>query len=157
MSLNIVWTSCKFDELQLSQLYEIMQLRSAVFVVEQNCVYQDIDDSDQQAYHICGYSEQKLVCYSRLLPPGFKYPGSSIGRVITHQNYRGDGLGKTLMQKSISCCYKSWPDHNVVISAQQHLEKFYNSLGFCKQSEPYMEDGIPHIEMMLNSEKAGAN
>lgn len=149
MSSSIIWQCSSFDQLQTLPLYQILQLRAEVFVIEQNCIYQDMDDHDQQALHLLGYREDALICYTRLLPPGLKYTGASIGRVITRQSIRGEGLGKLLMQQSIRHCHESWPGQAISISAQQHLELFYNSLGFSTQSKPYNEDGIPHIEMSL--------
>lgn len=149
MSSNIIWQCRKFDELQIRQLYQILQLRAEVFVIEQDCIYQDMDDNDQQAHHLTAYRNNALICYTRLLPPGLKYTGASIGRVITRQNVRGEGLGRLLMQRSIDYCHETWPGQSVSISAQQHLEQFYGSLGFSTQSEPYDEDGIPHLKMLL--------
>jgi len=146
---ELSWTCSQFEELSTDQLYRILQLRAEVFVVEQNCVYQDVDGYDHQAFHISGQLENQLVCYSRLLPPGAKYTNASIGRVVTKNNIRGGGLGKVLMQKSISHCQQKWPVHGITISAQQYLESFYAALGFSTESEPYMEDNIPHIEMQL--------
>lgn len=149
MSSNIIWQCSKFDQLQTLQLYQILQLREEVFVIEQNCIYKDMDDQDQQALHLTGFREDVLICYTRLLPSGLKYAGASIGRVITRQGIRGEGLGKLLMQQSIRHCHENWPGQSISISAQKHLELFYNTLGFSTQSEPYDEDGIPHIEMLL--------
>lgn len=151
MDSDITWQCSTFDELQGRQLYQILQLRAEVFVIEQDCIYQDMDDNDQQASHLAGYRNDELICYARLLPPGLKYTGASIGRVITRQSVRGEGLGMVLMQQAISHCQQHWPGKGISISAQQHLEKFYQSLGFSTQSDPYDEDGIPHIEMLLQA------
>lgn len=153
-SSRIIWQCCEFDELSSYDLYRILQLRAEVFVVEQNCVYQDVDELDLQALHVAGYlqaedSKLSLTCYVRLLPPGVKYETASIGRVATKKSLRGGGLGKALMQQSIAYCHNEWPGTVITISAQQHLQKFYTELGFTAESEPYDEDGIPHIEMKL--------
>jgi len=95
-----------------------------------------------------GYSDNQLAAYTRLLAPGIKYPGASIGRVVTHPDQRGNGSGRQLMQYSLTACAERWPDADITISAQKYLEAFYQSLGFQTVSEPYMEDDIPHIEML---------
>ena len=154
MSSEITWACRSFDELSNSELYGILQLRAEVFVVEQDCVYQDVDGFDQVALHVMGQRDRgegpELVCYTRLLAPGVKYEGASIGRVVTHMSVRGGGIGKALMVKSIAYCRDRWPGVPVTISAQQHLERFYSELGFRTESEPYDEDGIPHIRMQLS-------
>ena len=153
MSGEIVWACRRFDELSTEYLYRILQLRAEIFVVEQDCVYQDVDGFDQEALHVMGQladdEGSQLVCYSRLFPPGIKYETASIGRVVTRESARGGGNGKALMVNSIRFCQQHWPDKAITISAQQYLEKFYNSLGFVTESEPYAEDGIPHIRMQL--------
>lgn len=148
-SSSIIWQCSKFDALQNRQLYQILQLRAEVFVIEQDCIYQDLDDNDQEAHHLTASRDNALICYTRLLPPGVKYTGASIGRVMIRQHFRGEGLGKLLMRQSIDYCHETWPGQPISISAQQHLQQFYNSLGFSTQSEPYDEDGIPHVEMLL--------
>ena len=154
MSSEIVWACRRFDELSTQDLYRILQLRAEIFVVEQDCVYQDVDDFDQQALHVIGEllvgDEAQLVCYTRLLPPGAKYEGASIGRVVTKKSARGGGMGKVLMLNSLAFCREHWPAKAITISAQQYLQKFYTGLGFETESEPYDEDGIPHIRMQLN-------
>tara|TARA_B110000858_G_scaffold193768_1_gene246901 strand:+ start:185 stop:652 length:468 start_codon:yes stop_codon:yes gene_type:complete len=154
MSIEITWKCQRFDELSTEDLYRILQLRAEVFVVEQNCVYQDVDGFDQQALHVMGElvagDEAEIVCYTRLLPPGVKYEGAAIGRVVTQKSVRGGGVGKALMVHSIASCEEHWPGKAITISAQQYLEKFYTELGFETQSEAYAEDGIPHIRMQLN-------
>ncbi len=153
MSGEIVWTCRRFDELSTEELYRILQLRAEIFVVEQDCVYQDVDGLDQKGLHVMGEvlgdEEPQLVCYSRLFPPGIKYKTASIGRVVTKESARGGGNGRALMENSMRFCREHWPDKAITISAQQYLEKFYNGLGFATESEPYAEDGIPHIRMQL--------
>lgn len=157
MENTVVWSCKRFDELSTHDLYAILQLRAEIFVVEQDCVYQDVDGFDQAALHIMGHlaaaEEQgasQLVCYARLLAPGVKYEGASVGRVVTRKSARGGGLGKTLMLQSLAFSREHWPETAITISAQQYLQKFYTELGFETQSEPYDEDGIPHIQMRLN-------
>jgi ElaA protein len=141
---------CKsFEELTTIELYALLQLRSEVFVVEQDCVYQDVDGYDQSAMHLLMYLDDALCAYSRLIPPGIKYESASLGRVVTRRSARGGGHGKALMQSAMTHCKRLWPHNGLTISAQAYLEKFYQSLGFETDSEPYMEDDIPHIKMCL--------
>lgn len=154
MSSEIVWSCLRFDELSTEDLYRILQLRAEVFVVEQDCAYQDVDGYDHEALHVMGQlsgtAATSLVCYTRLLSPGTKYEGASISRVITKKSVRGGGFGKALMLKSLAFCKEHWPGKVITISAQQYLQQFYIELGFKTESEPYNEDGIPHIRMQLN-------
>ena len=145
----IDFTSKTFEQLSKQELYEILQLRVEVFVVEQNCPYQDLDELDFDSIHVCGYLDEELVAYSRLIKPGSKYSGASIGRVITKKVMRNSGAGKALMHKSIIECRKQWKDESIFISAQERLIIFYQNLGFVINSGSYIEDGIPHIEMKL--------
>ncbi len=148
MQLN--WILKKFDELTPAELYSIMQLRNEVFVVEQNCVYQDADDKDQASLHFCGWDHEKLVAYTRIIPPGISYHEASIGRVVTSPAYRKTGAGRQLMLESISRTFDQFNCTTIKIGAQLYLKKFYQSLGFIQSSEQYLEDGIPHIEMILH-------
>ena len=139
---------CKpFTDLNTLELYALLQLRSEVFVVEQNCVYQDVDGFDQDAYHVFALIDDQIVAYTRLLPPGAKYPEASLGRVVSRASARGTGLGKQLMNTAIEHCETLWSGLGITISAQAYLEKFYQDLGFKTQSAPYLEDDIPHIKM----------
>ena len=143
----ITW-SCKiFHDLTPQELYAIMRLRNEVFVVEQNCVYQDADNRDPQCWHFMGWEEDRLVAYTRLLPPGLVYPQISIGRVVTSPSARKKGLGRELMERSIAQCRELFGDGVIRIGAQSYLINFYTSLGFTISSEPYLEDGIEHVEM----------
>ena len=154
MSNEIVWSCLRFNELSTEDLYRVLQLRAEVFVVEQDCAYQDLDAYDQEGLHAMGQlpdgDEAQLVSYSRLLPPGAKYEGASIGRVITKKSARGGGVGKALILNSLAFCKEHWPGKVITISAQLYLQTFYIELGFETDSEPYDEDGIPHIRMQLN-------
>ncbi|MFT4861098.1 MAG: ElaA protein [Pseudohongiellaceae bacterium] len=139
---------CKpFSELTSLELYDILQLRSAVFVVEQNCVYQDVDGFDLDAHHVYAQVAGQVVAYARLIAPGIKYPEASLGRVVSRGSVRGSGLGKQLMTTALRYCDELWPAMGVTISAQAYLEKFYQQLGFTTRTEPYLEDDIPHIKM----------
>ncbi len=140
-----------FSNLSVQQLYDILQLRSEVFVVEQDCVYQDIDNYDQVAVHVMGYHEDTLVAYSRLLPPSTYFEQSSIGRVIVKETFRQFGYGHDLMNFSIKYLANHYPNDVIKISAQQYLIKFYSSHGFRIIGEGYLEDGIPHIGMILGN------
>ncbi|MEO7265860.1 MAG: GNAT family N-acetyltransferase [Ferruginibacter sp.] len=147
--MQLKWECQYFDELSATGLYNILKLRSEVFVVEQNCIYLDSDNKDQRSYHLTGYSGDILVAYARLLPPGIAFPEASIGRVVTHPQYRNTGAGKALMIKAIGACRQQFNVTKIRIGAQLYLKKFYTDLGFIQCSETYLEDGIPHIEMML--------
>ena len=141
-----------FSELSVFELYEIMALRQEVFVVEQNCPYQDCDGKDLDAWHLMGRNESgKLICYTRLLPKGLAYPDYvSIGRVVSSPAARGTGAGKTLMSKSIEMCFQLFGNQSIKIGAQTYLLQFYESFGFESTGEHYLEDGIPHTKMILS-------
>lgn len=136
-----------FSELTTSELYQILQLRSEVFVVEQDCVYQDLDFKDQKALHVFGFKNDKIIAYTRLFKPGDYFDNSSIGRVVVAASERKYGYGFHLMEASIKAIEDHFNSSKITISAQVYLTKFYNSLGFKKVGEEYLEDGIPHIRM----------
>ena len=148
--MQIQWLLKKFEELTPYQLYAVLQLRNEVFVVEQNCVFQDADDKDQQSYHLMGFDNDKLVAYTRLVPAGIAYKEASIGRVVTSPAVRRRGAGRQLMQQSIDTVYKLYGKTPIKIGAQLYLKKFYESFGFEQISEVYLEDGIEHIYMLKN-------
>nr|WP_294903814.1 GNAT family N-acetyltransferase [uncultured Lacibacter sp.] len=151
MQLN--WTLKKFTDLTSYELYDIIWLRNEVFVVEQNCVYQDADYKDLKGWHLMGRNEEGiLVAYVRLLPPGVSYAEPSIGRVVTNPVERGKGAGRVLMIEAIKRCELLFGKKNIKIGAQYYLLKFYSSLGFEQTSEIYLEDDIEHIEMIRNCE-----
>lgn len=137
-----------FAELSTNELYELLKLRSEVFVVEQHCIYQDLDDKDKLSYHLLYFIENKLAAYTRILPAGVSYPEISIGRVAVRAEYRGLKLGRKLMERTINCCEELFTSKTIRIGAQEYLRAFYNSMGFVESGEPYDEDGIPHIEMI---------
>ncbi len=149
------WFNKPFAALSTEELYQIVQLRQQVFVVEQNCVYLDADGYDRAALHLFAVQQGRLVAYCRLLPPGLKYQEASIGRVCTALEKRGSGLGRELMQKALTLVDESYASDSVRvdirISAQLYLQNFYSSLGFTAVSAPYDEDGIPHIEMLFSN------
>lgn len=149
--MNISWVFKSFDELTPRELYAILRLRIEVFVVEQNCVFQDADDLDQECYHLSGWSDEgNLLAYTRLVPAGVRYANASIGRVVVSPAARHLGLGRLLMNESIRVLFNHWGEQPVQIGAQLYLKEFYESLGFAQSSDIYMEDGIPHIEMIRN-------
>lgn len=146
--MQIQWMLKKFEELTPYQLYALLQLRSEVFVVEQNCVFQDADDRDQNSYHLMGFNNNKLIAYTRLVPPGEMYEQASIGRVVTSPSARRSGAGKELMKQSIDAVYNLFGVQPIKIGAQLYLKKFYESFGFEPAGEVYLEDGIQHIYMI---------
>jgi ElaA protein len=146
----ITWICKPFNELSLNELYAILQLRNEVFVVEQNCVFQDADNKDQPSFHLMGWHQSALMAYTRLVPPGLSYEEPSIGRVVTSITARGSGIGRRLMQESISECRKLFGNRVIRIGAQLYLKEFYASLGFIPTGGIYPEDGIDHIQMLLS-------
>lgn len=138
----------RFQELTTSELYELLQLRSEVFVVEQDCVYQDIDGKDQKALHVIGVKEGKIVAYTRLFNSGEYFDTPSIGRVVVKETERKYGYGHDLIKASIKAIVDNYNETTITISAQTYLQKFYESHGFKQIGEGYLEDGIPHIRMV---------
>lgn len=139
----------KFNELSPFDLYQLLKLRCQVFIVEQACIYQDLDDKDQYAIHLVGTDEQqKLLTYARILPPGISYDECSIGRVIVAASLRGKGEGHNLMNACMHFISQTYGPTSVRISAQSHLEKFYITHGFNSTGKAYLEDDIPHVEMI---------
>ena len=145
--MQLDWEYKSFTDLSAAALYAIMQLRSEVFVVEQNCVYQDADNKDMVSYHLAGWHNDVLVAYCRILPAGAAFDEPSIGRVVVSQTYRATGSGRELMQRAIAKTQEQFAQNKITIGAQLYLQKFYESLGFARISDTYLEDGIPHIEM----------
>jgi len=137
-----------YDELTKEDLYNLLQLRSQVFVVEQNCVYQDIDGLDSKAIHVLGTANGKLCAYTRIFKAGdyFKYP--SIGRVVVSKHKRKRSYGKQIMRASMAFIASRWKEEQIVLSAQVYLTEFYRELGFTEQGKEYLEDDIPHIKMV---------
>ena len=143
----MIFTIKKFSDLTPHELYAILRLRSEVFVVEQNCVFQDMDNKDQDSYHLMGWENNSLAGYTRLVPPGVCYEFPSIGRVVSSPGARKTGIGKILMSKSIEEAARLFGKNSIRIGAQIYLKKFYESFGFEQSSDIYDEDGIDHIEM----------
>ena len=133
------------------ELYAILQLRNEVFVVEQNCVFQDADDKDQDCWHLMAWIDDRLAGYTRLVPANVSYPEASIGRVVTFPKMRKTGIGKQIVAKSIEMINVLWNKQPIRIGAQLYLKKFYESFGFQQCSDIYMEDNIEHIEMKLSN------
>jgi len=147
--MELTWIFKKFEDLTPAELYAIIQLRNEVFIMEQNCIYQDADNKDQPSWHLAGWDTGKLVAYSRIIPPGIAFKECSIGRVASSPAHRNTGAGRELMKESISKAFDQFNCNSIKIGAQLYLKKFYNALGFIQCSEQYLEDGIPHIEMLL--------
>lgn len=137
-----------FDKLTTIELYEILKLRSQVFVVEQDCVYQDLDNKDKEALHVIGFDADKIVAYTRIFNTNTYFTEASIGRVVVDEAYRKKGLGLAIMKASIEAVKVYFKTNTIKISAQTYLIKFYNSLGFKVEGSPYLEDGIPHTAMI---------
>ena len=153
---SLRWQRCRFDALTVVELQHIYAARQQVFVIEQQCLYLDVDGHDESAFHLAAWSEahRMPLAYARLLDPGVKYPEPSMGRVLTTAPARGVGLGRELVRKVISASSDAWPGHGMRISAQARLERFYLELGFEPVGTPYDEDGIPHLEMLRPADRA---
>jgi ElaA protein len=147
----LTWTLRPYEELSVDELYELLEIRQRVFVVEQKCPYLDADGRDKDSWHLFGRSHgMELTAYLRIVAPGRRFPEPSIGRVLTHPDRRGRGHGKVLMHEGIRCCQGLFPGMPIRISAQAYLQRFYADLGFelDREGDPYEEDGIPHVEMV---------
>ena len=139
----------EFKDLTAHQLFEIYNLRSEVFIVEQNCAYQDVDNTDKVSKHLLVMEAETLAAYARIIPPGISYKQASIGRVVVKKTFRGKDLGKILMKECLNQMALLYPKQEIVISAQSYLLKFYTELGFKAEGEGYLEDNIPHTKMRL--------
>jgi ElaA protein len=144
----ITWRFLPFSALGTLELYALLQLRSEVFVLEQACAFQDLDGADTEAMHLLGERDGRLAAYARCFAAGVKFSEASIGRVVTHASARGGGIGHVLMREAIERLQAHWGPQAIRIGAQARLEKFYRQHGFVQYGEPYIEDGIPHIEML---------
>lgn len=145
--MQIKWHLTSFETLSVLDLYDILRLRSEIFVVEQNCVYLDLDGKDKLAMHLFGKFDGKIVAYCRLFKPNITFENASIGRVVVDANYRDRKWGKELMQEAIATIKTHFGESKITIGAQLYLKKFYENQGFVQTSEMYLEDDIPHIEM----------
>ena len=150
---KIKWTAKRIDQLSSADLLEILKARQEIFIIEQKCIYPDIDDNDYKFVHFIGRSKEtnQLLAYSRISAPNTIYQDPSIGRIFVTKEARGLQLGKFLIEESINYCQKLYPDHSVFISAQLNLETYYQQLGFKRSSEPYEDYGIMHVDMILNN------
>ena len=153
--MKINWKEQGFEELKIAELYAILRLRQQVFIVEQQCIYQDCDGRDEKAHHLTGCYEVKdllqPIAYLRIFYPEKASNSISIGRVLTHPNFRRKGLGRKIMTQCLLNIEKRYPESAIIISAQQYLIGFYESFNFHISSEEYLEDGIPHIRMTRHS------
>ena len=145
---EISWRCVPFAALSAFDLYAVLQLRSEVFVVEQDCVFQDLDGTDAQALHVLGSVGGALVAYARCFPAGVKFAEASLGRVATRASMRGTGAGHALVSQAIACVFAQWGTQAIRIGAQARLEDFYRQHGFEVAGPPYLEDGIAHIDML---------
>ena len=149
---DILWDIIAFDDLSLRQLFDIYQLRTEIFVVEQECAYQEVDEKDLKAMHVVGYTnDQELAAVARILPPGLSYPDASFGRVGVSKKHRKRGLAHQMTRQMISFIEDNFANSDIRISAQCYLIDFYKKHAFKISSEEYDEDGIPHIEMIRSS------
>ena len=153
VAVDVSWRCLPFADLGVAELYAVLQLRSAVFVVEQACVFLDMDGLDAQCLHVLGEvvdadGTVHLHASTRLVPPGLAFAEASIGRVVTAPAARGGGIGHALMAESVRLLHALWGPQPIRIGAQAHLEAFYNRHGFVSDDKPYIEDGIPHLEMI---------
>ncbi len=149
--MTLSWTTFTFEQLSLEQLYEILRLREAVFSVEQECIYTDLDGLDQGATHLLCEDQGSLLAYLRCLPPGLAYPQSSMGRIVVPAQSRGTQLGRELVRRGVELTLAQWPDSDVIINAQAYLRRFYEGFGFSAMGEEYIFDGIPHLKMLRKS------
>ncbi|WP_437881977.1 GNAT family N-acetyltransferase [Pseudomonas sp. LRF_L74] len=147
--MNITWTFKHNHDLDKHELYAVLALRTAVFVVEQNCPYQEVDGKDLEGdtCHLMAWRDGELIAYLRLLDPQRHAGQATIGRVATAANARGLGLGHRLMERAVAICAERWPGAGLYLSAQAHLQNYYGRHGFQAVTEAYLEDGIPHVGM----------
>lgn len=145
------WTIKTFEQLTSKQLYQILQARVDVFVVEQNCPYREIDDIDQESIHFFIEEQDKIVAYARIIPKGLLYDSASIGRILVHKDYRKHGYGRKLLEACIDWVEENWNEKDIILHAQVYLREFYRSFGFVEITETYLEDGIPHVEMLRST------
>ncbi|WP_085594168.1 GNAT family N-acetyltransferase [Thalassospira sp. MCCC 1A01428] len=150
---QIVWWHGRFDDLELRQLHDLLMLRQQIFIIEQNCIFPEIDGLDPLSFHVLGQIDEKVVAATRIVPAGIDPHHSAqgsdpaIGRVVAASALRGQGVGRAIMMQSIQACEKHFSGLGVFLNGQQHLERFYQGLGFVTEGDPFDEDGIPHISM----------
>ncbi|MBM7554318.1 GNAT family N-acetyltransferase [Thalassobacillus pellis] len=148
----MVWKQKHFHELDRKELYKILQIRVNIFVVEQNCPYPELDGYDEDAIHLWMEEGDDIAAYCRLVPGGTKYELPSIGRVLVHKEYRGNGYARTLMEKALAVLEEQWKEKGIFLQGQEHLRGFYQSCGFQPVSDVYLDDGIPHVDMIKKSD-----
>lgn len=148
------WHIKKFNELTNVELYTLLKERTAVFVVEQNCPYLEVDGKDLESFHLFAEKQEEIVAYLRILPPGVSYPEASLGRIFVKKEYRGQGFAEELVSRGIDYIKQELKEERIKIQAQDYLRNFYQSFGFQAISEVYLEDNIPHIDMLLNGKIA---
>ena len=147
------WILKKFQDLTVDEFHDILLLRINVFIVEQNCPYPELDDKDKIAFHLFGINkENKMIAYTRIFKPGDYYKEAAFGRVVVHQDYRNQKMGFQLVEQTIIEIHKLFGNTNIKIGAQTYLNNFYQSFGFHQVGDDYIEDGIPHIHMLINNE-----
>jgi ElaA protein len=153
---SLQWRLDAFDTLDVGALYAVLAARIAVFVVEQECPYPELDGLDHRALHLAAWHDaRRVAAYARILPPGARFDRPSIGRVLTASSHRATGLGRELMHRAIAATRERWPDQPIRISAQCHLQRFYGEFGFRPDSAPYDEDGIAHVDMEMTEGSGG--
>ena len=145
--MNPTWQTLSFNDLTKQQLYDLLKLRQDVFVIEQTCIYPDLDEKDQRAFHVLGYVDDKLAAYARVFDAGDYFEAPSFGRITTAMDFRKQGLGKQLVEETLKSMKARWPGKAYKISAQCYLINFYREFGFEQKGEEYLEDGIPHVAM----------
>jgi len=151
--MNLNWQIKPYNELSLNEFHDIIELRINVFVVEQNCPYSELDGKDKKSYHVvCRDGVGNLAATARIVPPGLSYDTPSIGRVVLTKSLRGTGKGHDLMNKCVAYCIQEFGQGTITLSAQKHLEKYYNSHKFKSTGKEYLEDGIPHVQMTYTPE-----
>jgi ElaA protein len=148
----INWVFRSFYQLSLNELYQVFELRQEVFIVEQDCPYKDADGLDQKCFHLLGYCDNQIAAYARIVPAGVAYKEASIGRIVTSEKFRGIGLGKILMDESLAIMMKQFGNGQIRIMAQCYLKEFYREFAFVEDGQEFLEDGIPHIEMVRSAE-----
>ncbi|MDY0942979.1 GNAT family N-acetyltransferase [Priestia megaterium] len=144
----MTWCIKSFQELTNGELYEILQVRTAIFVVEQKCAYLEVDGKDKLAYHLFKKEDRKIIAYLRVLPKGISYQEASLGRIIVKQEQRGTGLGRELVARGIDFLENEWHEKTIKIQAQSRLQTFYESFDFRLISDIYSDEGLPHVDML---------
>lgn len=152
----MTWQVKKFDELLINELYEILQQRVSIFVVDQRCPYMEIDKKDPFCYHLFKKENNEIIAYLRVIPPGVLYKEASFGRVFVKTEYRGQNLGKEIVNKALEFIKEHLHEKKVFINAQNYLKDFYETFGFVSISDVYLDYNIPHVSMLLNKEEVGS-